>query len=112
VQEDEQGVPGGASTRRADVAHAVNHPTRRAILRALIEADQAMTLVELDDRVPTGGLGNLRYHVHILRREECVAEAGQVVLANGCLPTFAATVDRNQFVIGALDATRLEDELH
>jgi hypothetical protein len=110
VPKDEQSVPqDGASTRGPDLAFAVDHPTRRTILRTLIEADRSMTVADLNEVVPNASLSNLRYHVLVLNREDCVSQAGAVVVAHGALPTYAATVSENQFVIRALEATRWED---
>jgi len=70
-----------------------------------------MTVAELHDLVPSANLSTLKYHVLVLRREDCVSEAGEIVLANNSLTTYVATVSENHFVHGALEATRREDGL-
>ena len=80
-------------------------------MRTLIGADTAMTLAELDRMVPSANLSTLRYHLLVLRREGCVSQTGEVVLADHVLATYIATVSENHFVHGSLEATRREDEL-
>lgn len=110
MPEDEQDVPGeGAKTRAPDLQQALDHATRREILRALIGANEDMTIEELADLVPTANVSSLNYHVFVLEREGCVSRAGEIALANGMLPTYAATVADSQFVMDILDGTRGED---
>jgi hypothetical protein len=110
VPEDEQNVPGeGAKTRAPDLQQALDHATRREILRALSDADEDKTIEELADLVPTANVSSLNYHVLVLEREGCVSRTGEIALANGMLPTYAATVADSQLVMDILNGTRGED---
>ncbi len=108
MPEEEQ--HGSGKGRKPDVDHAIGHPIRREILRALLGAPAAMTVSELDELIPTANISTLNYHVAVLEREECVARAGEIVLSNGVLPTFAATVADDPYVAGILDSSRQGDE--
>jgi DNA-binding transcriptional ArsR family regulator len=101
---------GSGNGRAPDVDRAVKYPARRKILRALLEAPEPLTVDELDDLVPAANLRNLNYHVSVLEQEECVTRTGEVVLAGGVCPTYAATVTGNDYVVGLLDSTRQGDE--
>jgi DNA-binding transcriptional ArsR family regulator len=110
VPEDDQ--QGWASGRKPDVGHAIGNPVRRDILRALLDADRPLTVSELDELIPTtnANVSSLTYHVLVLQREECVAQEGEVVLSNGAVPAFVATVVGNTHVIGILESRREGDE--
>lgn len=108
MPEDEQ--HGSGKDREPDVDHAIGHPIRREILRALLDAPAAMTVSELDELIPTANLSTLNYHVAVLEREECVARAGEVVLSNGVLPAYAAAVADDVYVTGILKSSREGDE--
>lgn len=104
---DEQGSGNG---RKPDVQHAISHPIRREILRALVDAPAPMTVAELDELVPAANVSTLNYHIGVLEREACITRDGEVVLSNGVLPTYVATVADDDYVIGVLASTRKGDE--
>lgn len=72
VPEDEQ--HGSGNDRKPEVDHAISHPTRREILRTLLDGP------------------------------------GEVVLSNGVLPAYAATVSDDAYVIEVLESSRGGDE--
>ena len=108
VPEDEQHRSG--SDRRPDVDHAIGHPTRREILRTLLDAPSPMTVPELDELVPSANVSTLNYHVSVLERKQCLRRAGEVVLSNGVLPAYTATIADEAHVIEILESSREEDE--
>lgn len=108
MPEDEQ--HGSVNDRKPDVDHAINHPTRREILRTLLDAPNPMTVSELDELVPTTNVSTLNYHVSVLKRERCIRRAGEVTLSNGVLPAYAATVSDDAHVIEVLESSREGDE--
>jgi DNA-binding transcriptional ArsR family regulator len=111
VPEDkQQGCGGEATTRKQDREHAVDHPIRREILRALLDAPAPLTVEKLDELVPTANVSTLNYHVLVLERDGCIRRSGEVVLSNGVLPTYRATVADDPFLIVRLEASRQADE--
>lgn len=110
MPEDEQQRRVGG--RKPDVGHAISHPLRREILRALLQADQPLTVSELDELIPTtnANVSSLTYHVLVLQRERCVAQKGEAMLPNGAVPAFVATVAGDTHVIKILESRREGDE--
>lgn len=108
---DEQHACGDdAKRRKPDPEHAIDHRVRREILRELLGAPEPMTVKELAELVPTANVSSLGYHVLVLEREACIRRAGEITLSNGVLPTYAATIADNLFVMGMLEASRQADE--
>lgn len=110
MPEDDQNVSGErTATQAPNLRQALGHPTRREILRVLIDADEAKTVEELADLVPTAAVSGFNYHVLVLEGEGCISRVGEIALANGMVPTYAGNVADNQFVMDILDGTRGED---
>lgn len=108
VAEDDQHRPGEGKTRVPNPEHALDHPARREILRALIDADEAKAVEDLAELLPSENVRSLNYHVLVLEREGCISRAEETALANGMPPTYVATVADNQFVMDILNGTRGE----
>lgn len=96
------------NTHTADLENALEHPTRREVLRVLIYADRAKTVKELAELVPTVNISSLNYHLLILEKEGCLSRTGETAPDDGRLPSYAATVAENQFVLDILNGTRGE----
>lgn len=112
VPDSEQDPSGGRGrTRVPSLENALEHPTRREILRVLIASDKAKTVRDLAELVPTVSISSLSYHLLVLDREGCLSRTGEIGLDDGRLPAYAPTVAENQFVLDILNGTRGEDLL-
>jgi DNA-binding transcriptional ArsR family regulator len=96
------------NTHTTDLENALEHPTRREILRVLIASDKPKTIKELAELVPAVNISSLSYHLLVLSRESCVSRAGEIGLDDDRLPAYAATVTGDQFVMDILNGTRGE----
>lgn len=96
------------NTHTTDLENALEHPTRREILRVLLYADKAKTVKELTELIPTANVSSLHYHLLILEKEGCLARTGETAPDDGRLPAYAPTVAENQFVLDILNGTRGE----
>lgn len=91
---------------------ALNHPTRRDILRVLHEESRARSVTEI-----VGGLAPLRrsevaYHAQVLKDSECVAVDGFRVAPGGREQVLASLVAASDQVQLILRATRHTDQSH
>lgn len=110
VSESEQHPSGeGGRTRVPNLESALEHPTRREILRVLIASDRSKTVRELADLMPSVNLSSLNYHLLVLDREGCLSRTGEIGLDDDRLPAYSPTVAENQFVLDILNGTRGED---
>jgi DNA-binding transcriptional ArsR family regulator len=112
VREDRQKLPADvARTLAPHLRRALDHPTRRRILRALNENGHAQTLETLSDVAPSASVSAIRYHALVL--EECGSISVSMALfrPGGPGPHYASNVADNRVVMEALRATRqLDDE--
>jgi DNA-binding transcriptional ArsR family regulator len=112
VREDRQKLPADvARTLAPGLRRALDHPTRRRILRSLNVNGGAQTLESLSDVAPNSSVSTIRYHALVL--EECGGVSVSVALfrSGGSGPHYASNVADNRMVMEALRATRqLDDE--
>lgn len=97
-----------ASPSPSDVLHALNHPLRRRILRALHQAGEARSPRELSETL-CDPLSNVSYHVRVLRARGVVAETDRQAV-RGAVQTFVCSVlDKNGTAVKLLESTAGED---
>jgi hypothetical protein len=95
-----------------ELQDALNHPTRREILRALHEESRSRSVTEiLGDLVPLRR-GEVAYHAQVLRDSECVGVVGSRPAPGGQEQVLASLVAGSDQVLLVLRATRHLDRNH
>lgn len=93
------------------VRDALNHPTRRRILRALNAVSVSQTVLDLRGLLPEKSVSALSYHIWVLERHACVTVVAETVHdRGGRLRAYGSNISDDRAVMGALAAMRSEDE--
>jgi DNA-binding transcriptional ArsR family regulator len=111
VPEDQNRLAADASSAPAEHRRrALEHPTRRMILRALHRHPEAQTLAELCGVVPNANTSTVGYHLRVLERGGCVSVVGEIVHGDGVLPTYVSSLADDRTATMLLRETRAADE--
>ena len=111
MQEDQPKLPAEVATTLApNLRRALDHPTRRRILRALNVSSGAQTLEALCDVAPQASVSAIRYHAFVL--EECGSVSVVVGRPHHGSPgyRYASNVADDGTVVEALRATQQLDD--
>lgn len=88
---------------------ALDHPIRREVLRALNRRDGSRSVAEISTELPAFGLGQLGYHLQVLRRSGAVAPVPADLDAGQSRPRYASDVLDDGQVRAVLRATEQWD---
>ena len=119
-QDETVGPLRGTSSRRLPVElaelltppleHALNHPLRREILRALNRSDRPRTAAELVRAcLPAPSVTLLNYHAAVLERCDLVRAIENEVAGEGFSRHYASSVAEDVQIIAILSATEALD---
>ncbi|MDX6622659.1 MAG: Helix-turn-helix domain [Solirubrobacterales bacterium] len=119
-QDETAGQLRGTSSRRLPVElaelltppleHALNHPLRREILRALNRSDRPRTAAELVSAcLPATSVTLLNYHAAVLERCDLVRTIENEVAGEGFSRHYASSVAEDVQIIAILSATEALD---
>lgn len=112
MQGDERGLPDDVALLLApQLRRALDHPTRRRILRALNRAGDAQTISDLAEAIPGAWVSTIGYHTLVLEECGCVSVAVGLSVSGTPGRTYASNIADNREVIGALQVTRHLDEV-
>lgn len=100
------------ATLEAGLQDALNHPTRRDILRVLSEERRARSVSEIVDGLAPLRRSEVAYHAQVLKESECVAVAGTRPAPVGREQVLASLIDGSDQVQLILRATRHSDQDH
>ena len=89
--------------------HALNHPLRREILRALNRSDRPRTAAELVSALPATSVTLLNYHAAVLERCDLVRAIENDVAGEGFSRQYASNVAEDVQIIAILSATEAQD---
>ena len=93
----------------AQLIRALNHDLRRRILRLLNEEEEPLSPVMIGKRLKVR-LGNVSYHVGVLRRLGAVTKTGQRPVRGAMEHFYISAVKENEPVRALLEATKESDE--
>lgn len=108
----------GSSEEAGDNGHqrealisALNHPTRRRILRLMLDRKQRLSATEIaaEFEMP---LGDASYHLVSLRDLGAVKPAGTKQVRGALQRFYAATIEDDPPIEALLEETRKADEAH
>ena len=100
------------ATLEPGLQDALNHPTRRDILRVLHGEKRACSVTEIvGDLVPLRR-GEVAYHAQVLKDSECVGVDGSRPAPGGREQVLASLVSSSDQVQTILRATRHSDQSH
>ena len=119
-QDESVGQVGGERGRRLPLElaelltppleHALNHPLRRGLLRALNRSDHPRAAAELvDDCLPTTNVTLLNYHAAVLERCDLLRVIENDVAGEGFGRRYASGVAEDVQIIAVLSATEASD---
>lgn len=91
---------------------ALNHPTRRDILRVLSDESRSRSVSEIVDGLAPLRRSEVAYHAQVLKDYECVVVEGSRPTAGGREQVLASLVARSDQVQLILRATRHSDQDH
>jgi DNA-binding transcriptional ArsR family regulator len=100
---------GSKGKLRPDQIHALNHRTRRCILRAL-HASRGPSSPTRIAKALQMGLSNSSYHMNVLARFRTVKRVDEKQVRGAMEHFYVSTVADNPNVLAILEATRAEDE--
>lgn len=92
------------------MCRALDHQTRRQILRVLNRGGEPQTPKDLADAIPGTGLSMIGYHTLVLEECGCVSVTVAPSLAGGLKRAYLSNVTDNRLVASALEMTRQLDE--
>jgi DNA-binding transcriptional ArsR family regulator len=95
--------------RRADLISAIDHPSRRRMLRTLLDGGERLSSVELARELSLS-LGDASYHVRVLHCLRAVKPAGKRRVRGAIQRFYRATVENDPPIEALLDETRAFDE--
>lgn len=121
-QEESAGQVGGKQSRRLPLElaelltppleHALNHPLRREVLRALNRTDRPRSAAELvDDCLPATSVTLLNYHAAVLERCDLLRVIENDVAGEGYGRRYASNVTEDVQIIAILSASELLDRI-
>jgi DNA-binding transcriptional ArsR family regulator len=96
---------------REELIGALNHPTRRRILRLLLDRGQRLSPVEMARKLKTA-LGETSYHVRILCDRHAVKAAGTRQVRGAMQRFYEAAIEEDPPIEALLEETRETDEAH
>jgi DNA-binding transcriptional ArsR family regulator len=112
VQGDERKLPADVAQLLAPHLHrALDHPTRRQILRALNRHGKAQTLADLAVAIPGAIVSTVGYHALVLEECGCISVTVVPSPPDGLKRAYSSNVIDDRVVSGALRATRRLDDL-
>jgi len=88
---------------------ALNHPTRRGILRVLHEDGRPCSVSEIVADLDPLKRGEVAYHAQVLKDAECVGVVGGRPAPGGEEPILASLLTANEEVLAVLRSTRHSD---
>lgn len=91
--------------------HALNHPLRRDILRALAGADQPRSAAELVAALPATNVTLLNYHAAVLERCDLVRIVEGDVAGEGPGHRYTSNVTEDVQIVAILSATEAADRI-
>ncbi len=92
--------------------HALNHPLRREVLRALNRSARPCGAGELVSAcLPTTSVTLLNYHAAVLERCDLVRVIDNEVAGEGFSRSYASNVSEDVQIIAILSATEAQDRL-
>ena len=91
---------------------ALNHPTRRDILRVLSEDNRSRSVSEIVDGLAPLRRSEVAYHAQVLKDSECVGVEGSRPAPGGHEQVLASRVTRSNEVMLILRVTRHSDQDH
>jgi Helix-turn-helix domain len=97
-----------AATLHPKLQDALDHPVRREVLRTLNRFDRARTVSEIGAQLPFR-LGQLGYHLQILRRSSVVSAEPAEAAAGTGRPRYVSQVSTDSAVCSVLRATESWD---
>ena len=100
------------ATLEAGLQDALNHPTRRDILRLLHEERRPCSVTEIVGDLAPLRRGEVAYHAQVLKDSECVAVEGSRPAPGGREQVLASLVLASDQVQVILRATRHADQNH
>jgi DNA-binding transcriptional ArsR family regulator len=103
---DEEMGDGG---RRAELISALNHPSRRQILRLLLDRGQRLSPLEMARELDLP-LGTVSYHVRLLCDLHAVAPAGTRQVRGAVQRFYEYTIEGDPPIETLLEETREIDE--
>lgn len=95
-----------------ELQDALNHPTRREILRALHEESCSRSVTEILGELAPLRRGEVAYHAQVLKDSECVGVVGNRPAPGGQEQVLASLVAGSDQVLHVLRATRHLDRNH
>lgn len=111
VQGEERKLPAEVAALLAPhLCRALDHQTRRQILRVLGRSSTPQTPTDLADAIPGSGLSMIGYHALVLEECGCVSVTVAPSLSGSLKRAFVSNVTDNRLVTSALQATRRLDE--
>jgi hypothetical protein len=100
------------ATLEAGLQDALNHPTRREILRVLHEDRRSRSVTEIVTGLAPLRRSEVAYHAQVLKDSECVAVEGSRPAPGGQEQVLASLVAASNQVQLILRATRHHDQSH
>jgi hypothetical protein len=91
---------------------ALNHPTRREILRTLHEESRSRSVTEIHGELAPLRRSEVAYHAQVLRDSECLGVVGSRPTPGGQEHVLASLVAESDQVLLVLRATRHLDHNH
>jgi DNA-binding transcriptional ArsR family regulator len=111
VEGEERKLPAEVALLLApNLRRALDHQTRRQILRILNRNGGPQTPNDLTDAIPGASLSLIGYHSLVLEESGCVSVTVAPSHAGGLRRAFVSNVTDDRLVTGALRATRRIDE--
>jgi hypothetical protein len=110
---DDGRLPGDLlATLEPEFQDALNHPTRREILRALHEESRSRSVTEILGELAPLRRGEVAYHAQVLKDSECVGVVGNRPAPGGQEQVLASLVAGSEQVLLVLRVTRHLDRNH
>jgi DNA-binding transcriptional ArsR family regulator len=112
MQEGERKLPADVTkTLGPHLCRALDHPTRRRILRILERGPKPQTLTELSDVIPTANISSISYHALVLEECGCVTVTAAFPRHTNAERCYVSNIRDDRRVTEALQATRHLDAL-
>ena len=89
--------------------HALNHPLRRDVLRALNRVGEPLTAPELAASIPVASITLINYHAAVLERCDLLRATENAVAGDGFGRRYASNVAADVQIIAILGATETMD---